>query len=214
MVHQIVAQQPQGNDNQKDSNTKIMEWSIPIVALVLAFIIITGVIAYTVYRQKKYGAFCCLMPKMRYRVGTSEETIERQDYPSPPPSYDMSRRHIIAPPEYHDALQDVLLESGNSSNTGQTGSRLTSWSNIAMNISTPPEYAAVVTSTVLNTTETLHQDSEAEHDTSRDTDSSSNATMSLSNILEEQITGGELISPRLSSTSADTESEQTRTLID
>ena len=59
--------------------------------------------------------------KMRYRVGTSEETIERQDYPSPPPSYDMSRRHIIAPPEYHDALQDVLLESGNSSNTGQTG---------------------------------------------------------------------------------------------
>ena len=41
---------------------QIMEWSIPIVVVVLAFIIITGVIAYTVYRQKKYGAFCCLMP--------------------------------------------------------------------------------------------------------------------------------------------------------
>jgi hypothetical protein len=148
---------------------------------------------------------------MRYRVGTSEETIERQDYPSPPPSYDMSHRHIIAPPEYHDALQDILLESGDSSNTGQTDSRLTSWSNIAMTVSTPPEYSAVVTR---SDAETLHQDTTAEHDTSRttrETDSLSNATMSLSNILEEQITGGELISPLLSSISS-TESEQTRTL--
>ena len=63
--------------------------------------------------------------KMRYHVGASEEEererFDRQDYPSPPPSYDMSHRHIIAPPEYQDALQDVLLDSANSSPSGPTG---------------------------------------------------------------------------------------------
>ena len=68
------------------------------------------------------------MQKMRYRVGTSEEvgggeSFDRHDYPSPPPSYDMSHTHIISPPEYQDALQDVLLDSGdrNPAHASETG---------------------------------------------------------------------------------------------
>lgn len=63
---------------------------------------------------------------MRYRIETSDElrgeAIERHDYPSPPPSYDMSHGHNIAPPEYQDAFQDVLLEAGDSSSSGQAAS--------------------------------------------------------------------------------------------
>ena len=56
------------------------------------------------------------LQKMRYRIGTEEvgETFQRRDFPSPPPSYNMNR-YIIAPPEYCDALQDVLLDSGHGS---------------------------------------------------------------------------------------------------
>ena len=45
------------------SCSQTLEWCIPmILGVALAFLIITSVIVYTLYRQKKYGAFCCLMP--------------------------------------------------------------------------------------------------------------------------------------------------------
>ena len=51
---------------------------------------------------------------IRYRIGTGEEGNETfQRCPSPPPSYNTDHRYDIAPPEYCDALQDVLLDSGN-----------------------------------------------------------------------------------------------------
>lgn len=57
---------------------------------------------------------------MRYRVEEVEE-FHRSDCPSPPPSYDMSSSNNLAPPDYHDALQDVLLDSGdNRETTGKT----------------------------------------------------------------------------------------------
>ena len=61
---------------------------------------------------------------MRYRVGSEEVgSFHRDDYPSPPPSYDVSHRYgTLAPPDYHDAFQDVLLDSGeNNNNTETTG---------------------------------------------------------------------------------------------
>lgn len=51
---------------------------------------------------------------MRYYVEGDEETFHRRDCPTPPPSYDMSSSNHLAPPDYHDALQDVLLDSGDN----------------------------------------------------------------------------------------------------
>ena len=71
--------------------------------------------------------FLCPIQKMRYRVETGEEGAEmsnRRDYPSPPPSYNVSRRHSLAPPEYCDALQDVLLDPRDSREpTGENHSK-------------------------------------------------------------------------------------------
>jgi hypothetical protein len=92
---------------------------------------------------------------MRYSIGTEEvgETFQRRDFPSPPPSYNMNR-YIIAPPEYCDALQDVLLDSGHGS--GETAvsseSRYTAWSNVVINTAEPPAYS-VATSGHTPTTE-------------------------------------------------------------
>jgi hypothetical protein len=61
LVCQIAAQRDDGSQQNNKFNT--LEWCVPLmVAVAAAFIIITAVIMYTVYRQKKYGAFCCLMP--------------------------------------------------------------------------------------------------------------------------------------------------------
>ena len=53
--------------------------------------------------------------KMHYRVQVREESDDsawQDDYPPPPPAYDVSHQHGLAPPDYCDALQDVLLDSG------------------------------------------------------------------------------------------------------
>jgi hypothetical protein len=201
VVHQISAQHAQGHSNRNDSRISTLEWCVPIVvAVLLIFVAISAIIVYTVYRQKKYGAFCCLMPKMRYHISeeVGRETFDRHDYPTPPPSYDVSHRCIIAPPEYQDALQDLLLDSGDSS-TRQT---VAVWSN-AMITASPPEYSATAAAvTVLDTsgsgTETLQREENSNGDTGSPK-SLSCTTISMPSLdpvsSGEQITGAMLIPP-------------------
>lgn len=58
---------------------------------------------------------------MSYRIQEedSEPGFSRVDCPSPPPSYNLSNSYALDPPAYCDALQDVVLDSGD--NTTVTG---------------------------------------------------------------------------------------------
>ncbi|CAI8053019.1 hypothetical protein GBAR_LOCUS28998 [Geodia barretti] len=72
-----------------------LQFSLPIVTVcILLFIMM--VIVIVVMRKARYGQFCCLKP---VNAESGNQT--------PPPTYKVME--MIAPPDYTDALQDVLV---------------------------------------------------------------------------------------------------------
>jgi hypothetical protein len=82
-----------------------LQFSLPIVTVcILLFIMM--VIVIVVMRKARYGQFCCLKPKMRFRYVDDDQDAESGNQ-TPPPTYKVME--MIAPPDYTDALQDVLV---------------------------------------------------------------------------------------------------------
>ncbi|KAL5484297.1 hypothetical protein EMCRGX_G020770 [Ephydatia muelleri] len=95
-----------------------LSWSMPLVAV---FIIVAVVFASVIYmvRRARYGAFCCITPRMGVFVQPDCEAVRIQDLQEPntqpsPPSYEANPQPVtpsLPPPVYEDALHDPVTST-------------------------------------------------------------------------------------------------------
>ncbi|XP_064395892.1 uncharacterized protein LOC135342936 [Halichondria panicea] len=98
--------------------------SVSIVAVCVVIMLIVGIVL--LHRAKK-GHFCCLKPRIIYPVVQRKRTSRavRKNDPEEPqvpaPSYEVHPRGAnIAPPDYEDALQDVVVQPAEPQEQAET----------------------------------------------------------------------------------------------